>query len=222
MSIHKIEPGPQDRNAAPVKDGYAEAKAQASAPIPKPISLTPGQDARRSPAGMLLKLEADLRQLPSVAAFEYFTANETRFVTRSQQSFVFSIDQRAKPRVTAVSAITTVDRTAPLICWIEAQVIKLSSEYGLDSVQEFKADSFELPAGIKDTGYPLQYLVWVPFLDLKKKVIGGLLQARITPWTEADLTVSQHVAGACSYAFIALTAQMTGLGSVMMLRINGL
>jgi hypothetical protein len=159
---------------------------------------------------MLLKLEADLRQLPSLAAFEYFTANETRFVTRSQQTFVFSIDQRAKPRVTAVSAITTVDRAAPLICWIEAQVMKLSTEHGLDSVQEFKADSFELPAGIKDTGYPLQYLVWVPLLDLKKNVIGGLLQARITPWTEADLTVSQHVAGACSYAFIALNAQVTG------------
>ncbi len=156
-------------------------------------------------ARVLLKFESELRQTKSLSEFGFFVANETRLINRSQQSFVLIKKGHNPAKIAAVSAMTVVDRSAPLISWAEAIVARLSDEQGLSATHEFDADSFGIAAARKLSGYPLRFLVWVPMLDPRGIVVGGLLQARSTPWTEADLIVSQHVASACAYSLIALT-----------------
>jgi HlyD family secretion protein/Biotin-lipoyl like len=156
-------------------------------------------------AGVLLKLETDLRQIRTLPAFRYFAANETRLVTRSQQTFVFDIAKGARAKLKAVSTMAAVDPAAPLVVWIEALVGRIAAAHGLQAVREFAADSFTLGKGIDYPGYPLKFMLWVPFLDVDGGLIGGLLQARMTPWTEADQVVSRHVAGACGYTQIMLS-----------------
>jgi multidrug efflux pump subunit AcrA (membrane-fusion protein) len=103
-----------------------------------------------------------------------------------------------------VSTLATVDRTSPVALMIEAIVAKLAGEAGLDAVHEFDLHAFADADAATARGYPLRFLVWLPLKTHKGNVIAGLLQARMTPWTEADLTVSRHIAGACAQTLLAL------------------
>ena len=160
-----------------------------------------------SGAASLLRLEGELRQLRTLKEFQYFVANELRVVTRSQQTFVFLKSRNTKLRVAGVSAMATIDRSAPLINWIEALIGELAIAHVLDKTQEFTAESFQLPSGTALPGYPLPFLVWVPFVDFDNRVVGGMLQAKMQPWSEADLVVSRHLAGACSQSLMVLNGQ---------------
>lgn len=174
------------------------------------VRTTPPGVAGASAAVTLLRLESELRQLRSLKEFQYFVANELRLVTRSQQTFVFLRSRSAKQHVVAVSALTVVDRSAPLITWMEAVVGELAVAHGLGTTHEFDAESFPLPRGIAFPQYPLRFLVWVPFVDLGGQVIGGILQARLQPWTEADLVVSRHLASACGHSLMVLSRRRPG------------
>lgn len=192
----------------------AQNSGQASRPVQEPNARPAANNVAKGAAGhaqaglvaatALLKLESDLRQIRSLAEFGYFIANETRLVTRSQQTFML-MQGEGGVKVAAVSAITSVDRSAPLVNWVETLVDRLGSEMGLQSAQEFDSSSFNLAKAVDFPNYPLRFMLWVPFADLKGRVVGGMLQARSTPWTEADLVVSKHVASACSYALLVLT-----------------
>jgi multidrug resistance efflux pump len=180
-------------------------------PIPRPAkptsaALTVQEATAAAPraeaaaaVGALLKLESELRLVRSLTDLGYFAANETRLVTRSQQTFVFG-GAEDHMQVVSVSAMPTVDRSAPLIVWIEAVLAAIGREHDLSGHFEFAADGVATSRGIEYPGYPLAFMLWLPFLDFKGRLTGGMLQARMTPWTEADVVVSRHVAGACAYA----------------------
>lgn len=184
-------------------------------------------------AARLLRLEGDLRRIRAADALGFFVANETRQVTQSQQTFVFGLDRVGKICATAVSALVTVDRSAPLIVWVEAILSEIERENSLGEVREFDAHGIELPLGIKQAAYPLPFMVWLPFLDMNGKLIGGMLQSKMAPWSENDLVVSKHVADACAHAYIALNASVRrpsltfklkprymGVGAVVLLAIG--
>ena len=160
----------------------------------------------QSAAGTLLKLESALRQVRSPRDLDYFIANETRLVTRSQQTFVFA-GRGERTALVSVSAMPAIDRAAPLVVWIEAVLAAVGREHGLKSHLEFSASGVATGKGVDFPGYPLDFMLWVPFIDLKGRLAGGMLQARLTPWTEADVVVARHVAGACGYASEMLAAR---------------
>jgi HlyD family secretion protein len=182
-------------------------------PMPNPapasnISQQPKTDQGAGAAARLLRLESDLRRIRAADAVGYFVANETRQVTQSQQTFVFGLDRLGKVCVTAVSALVAVDRSAPLIVWIEALLLELEKDSALNIVREFDAHGIELSPGVQQSAYPLKFMVWLPFLNMQGKLIGGMLQAKMAPWSESDVVVSKHVADACAHAYIALNVDV--------------
>ena len=172
-----------------------------------PAVATTGQPGQAALSGAvrLLKIEGDLRQIRAPSEFSYFVANETRLVTRSQQTFALMRNRGKALKVEAVSAMSVVDPAAPLVCWVEALAAGISTKKGLQSIYEFDPDSIDFPKWMSRVGYPLRFMVWVPFLDLRGEIIGGLIQARATPWTDADLVVCGHIAGACAHTWMALS-----------------
>lgn len=182
----------------------AQPRTTAASTVKAPVARaeTSPLHAKSDPtaaAGALLKFESDLRNVRSLRNFQYFAANETRLVTRSQQTFVLG-RAGSRLRLEAVSTMPAVDRSAPLVVWIEAFVEALRREHDLRQHLEIGAQDVEIAKDAAFPSYPLSFLLWLPFLDLKGQVTGGLLQARLTPWTEADVVVSRHVSGACGYA----------------------
>lgn len=184
----------------PVKSARPTAERDSSAP---PLPTSDGG----SSVGVLLKIEGELRKIRSLPELDCLVANETRLVTRSQQTFVFLRMHAATPELTAVSAMAAIDRSAPLMVWIEALVQQLRTEHGLQASREFSASSITVARGIDYPHYPLQFMLWTPFLDLDGQLIGGILQARMSPWTEADQIVSRRLADASAYTLLMLSGR---------------
>lgn len=180
-------------------------------PVQKPATAraTSGQlpsspGAGSGAAATLLKIEHQLRKARSIAELGYAITNEVRTATRAQQIFVIGIDKRQRVRVESATATATVDRSSPLILWIEAIVAELNRSGRLAEQAEFDADAFAAAGPDASATYPLRQMLWHPLLDFDGKVMGGMLQARTNPWTEQEITISRHLAEAAAFARVAV------------------
>lgn len=181
--------------------GKVGPKAGEAAPVrAKPVTVASNAP---SAAATLLKLEGDLRQVRTPAELAYFIANEPRIVTRAQQIAVFRRGLGGRLTVEAVSALTHVDRSAPLVVWFEKLIERLAATSGLAEPRELDADAFSSPNDTIAGGYPLRNLLWLPFRDLDGAVTGGMLQARAAPWSEHDIAIGRHFADAAAVVSMA-------------------
>lgn len=111
--------------------------------------------------------------------------------------------------VVTVSAITKVERTSPLVIWVRQTIARLAHHLDIADAQEFSVEAFSVPADATAAAYPLRQLLWIPFKDLDGQVIGGMLQARLVPWSENEITISRHLAGAYAHALMAMAPRTT-------------
>lgn len=176
----------------------------AAAPMPAPQA--PGPSPVDRAAAALVALEAELRQARNVTEIRYFAANEPRLLTRAHQIFVFGQGLRGRLEVKAISAVTAVDRSAPLVAGMEALVAGLAARHGLGAAKSFELGAFADISSAALEGYPLTYLLWVPYVDMRGAVVGGALQARTSPWSEFDLAISGHIAGSVARSLLAAAA----------------
>lgn len=188
--------------AASGAEGLARPALATGAPGLPAQALSPVDRA----AAALVALEAEIRQARTIGEIHYFAANEPRLLTRAQQIFVLGKGRRGRLEIMAISAVTAVDRAAPLVAGMEALVAALSARHGLNAPR-----AFELAGQADETraaldGYPLTQLLWVPYADMRGEVVGGALQARTTPWTEADIAIAGHIAGSVSRSLLATAA----------------
>ena len=106
--------------------------------------------------------------------------------------------------IEAISAVTAVERSSPLVVGMEAIVAALGRREGLDKPREFEVGAFASESGGLSASYPLTKLLWLPYLDLKGAVIGGALHARTTPWTAPEIAIAEHIAGSVSRSLLAV------------------
>lgn len=193
---------PARANPQPDAGGATSSRPQPHFPKPSPAAAR--VSGAQFAAVQLLKLESEMRQVRTPAELAYFMANETRLLTNAQQVAVFSASRRNRQTVSAVSAVAQIDRTSPLVLWFEDLVAALSEGHGLAEPRELDAGAFPTSQPQMRDSYPLRHLLWIPLLDPDGKVIGGLLQARAKPWSEHDIAITRHLAGACAHTSLAL------------------
>ena len=155
-------------------------------------------------ATSLVKLEAQLRQVRTFQELTYFIANEFRLFTRAQQVFVVRRLDSGFLKIESVSALTFVDDAAPLIIEMQNALSIVGTKYGLSAHREIDVSSPDSPCAYLTQNYPLSNLLWVPFLDLRGQVLGGMVLARIDPWSDPDIAIAEHLAGAAAFAWLAI------------------
>lgn len=173
--------------------GQGPAATPAAAPLPKALEL-------------LLKVEADVRQIETIGELQFLVANETTRLARSRQAFVLSSGADAL-QVRAVTAIGAVDRNVPRIRWVEAIVEALKADGGLRGVRDFALPAFSPPGDPELKSYPYRFMAWLPFALRDGHVFGGMLLTRETPWVEADLLIAKRLAVTYAHAWAALAGE---------------
>ena len=187
-----------------------QAKRGATAQMVKP----PAQPAQ-IPAGpatggddksallQLLAIEAQAREAKNQDELLALIANEGRKLTRARQIFVLRYN-RTDFIVSAVSGLATVDRTVPLIQWVERTMSRFSAELGAQQMREFNIAAFSDTADQSAKTYPMPEALWVPFLDRSAAVIGGMLLTRESPWVDRDSLIAERLAGTFGHAWLSL------------------
>ncbi len=154
-----------------------------------------------------LALEMQARQQSSAEALRFFAVNETRKACPYLQAFLIE-DSGGRPRVAAISSISSVDRDAPLVRTFE----RLAARF-LDRKQgdPRKAQHFLLGAFAEDDDatrdYPFKHLCWLPLPRRSAPTADALLLARDTPWRQHELAVLEALGDAYGHAFEALRSR---------------
>jgi len=157
-----------------------------------------------SAAATVLSFESALRRFKTFPELAYFIADEARALLGAHQVCVVEKNATGKFIVKAVSSISVVDRSAPVINWFERLLAALAQRHDIKTLIEFDADAFEDAQLDVAGGYPLGALLWVPFVACDGQVCAGMLLARAAPWTEKDKAIATYVAGALSHTWQAL------------------
>lgn len=147
----------------------------------------------------LLRYESDVRKQASVDELVYFVANESRALLGYDQMFVLRQAMVGEGfAVRAASSLATIDRNAPLIQAIE----KAAAGFG-DTTIPVDAENVSDDPAIAD--YPFHHWLWSPLKGRDGGVFGGLLMARSTPWTEADIVRTGRLNETIGHSWLALT-----------------
>ncbi len=182
--------GPLSNQKAPLQSG------------PQPGSAQSSDD--KSALLQLLAIEAEAREAKNQDELLALIANEGRKLTRARQIFVLRYN-RTDFTVAAVSGLASVDRTVPLIQWVERTMSRVSSELGAQQMREFNISAFSDTSDQSAKTYPMPEALWVPFLDRSAAVIGGMLLTRESPWIDRDSLVAERLAGTFGHAWLSLT-----------------
>lgn len=173
---------------------------QAPATDYRPRSSEVGDNSQLAAMAQLLRLEADIRAAPSEQALLHLIANETRSLVRARQVFVVSGRADRTLRVAVVSSVASVDRTAPLIQWIERLVDRLSETTGRTQLIEFELPTYADATDGLTSVYPFAHMVYVPLTFRHHASSDGMLLAREVPWLDQDKTIALRLAQSYGHA----------------------
>ena len=154
----------------------------------------------------LLNIEAEARKAGSIAELQFLIASETRKVTRARQVFVFASAAGEGYALEAISGLPAVDRTSPLVVTFEKIIGALKDEGGLAARKEFEFGAYSGGSQEFISSYPFTWLLWLPFVNRRQEVIGGMLLTREQPWTEADIVVGDRLSQTFAHAIRELSA----------------
>ncbi len=175
------------------------------------LQAAPGQPQPPTPEqaalALLLRIEQSARKAATRADLQQLAANETRKLNRARQIFVVDIERPRRPRIVAVSGVSTIDETSTLIVAVSALVLRMDRERGLRATVDFTLPAYVEAASDLATSYPFREMLWVPLLDRAGKAFAGLLITRDVVWGEADIAISVRLSEAYAHAWRALTGK---------------
>ncbi|MBL4731672.1 MAG: efflux RND transporter periplasmic adaptor subunit [Rhizobiaceae bacterium] len=154
---------------------------------------------------LLLQIEAEARMASAIEDLDFIIANEPRKLTRARQIFVFKTAR--KMRLTAISGLPKIERSAPLASDIETFVDQLGDRFDVHKPCAFSLVGFTLDSGNSLTNYPFPNLLWVPFINRQKELAGGMLLTREQEWPEADIEIARQLAETFQHAKALLIAE---------------
>ena len=151
----------------------------------------------------LLELERMAREAKRPSDLAFMMVNETSRIVPYRTAVHF-VRRGRKVRVTAISGVSEVERTAPFIQWLEKALDVWVAAAGTKSV--FEADAATLPVRSRpgsEEWYPGAGLV-ITLRDRQARPFAGLLLLRSPAWSDQDKAVASVLADAYGHAHLAL------------------
>ena len=167
--------------------------AAAKRKVERPKSLKPGESAaaqtRASPQDSafahILKIESDARRAVSVRELDALYTNESRKLLRSRQAFVVEYDNKAG-RVVAMTGIAVVDRSTPMVLWVERMFKLMARQADITTRIEFELPGYAAADDALTRDYPFRHVMWQPMWSPSPEIKVGTFFMREKPWVDAD------------------------------------
>jgi len=147
----------------------------------------------------LIGLEKKTREAKTQDELNFVVANETRQIIDFVNSFLLLKAPTDKFQVKATSDLATVDRTAPLITYVEN--IVNNSGVNLKEIQNLELDKVSKKLKVKKPkNIPAKFL-FIPILSPQKGLQGYLLLSRNEKFIENEIELSRHLSVTYGHAF---------------------
>ena len=148
----------------------------------------------------LIGLEKKAREARDRDELNFLVVNETREIINYTNSFLLLKSPTDKYHVNAISDIATVDRTAPLVTFVE-DVMNDKSLKDLKEIELIDLEQFTKPMKRKKPNNIPQYLLCVPIFSPQKGLQGYLILSRNDPFKENESELLGHLSRTYGHAY---------------------
>ena len=148
----------------------------------------------------LIGLEKKAREAREKDELNFLVVNETREIINYTNSFLLLKSPTDKYHVNAISDIATVDRTAPLVTFVE-DVMNNKSLKDLKEIELIDLEQFTKPMKRKKPNNIPQYLLCVPIFSPQKGLQGYLILSRNDPFKENESELLGHLSRTYGHAY---------------------
>ena len=150
----------------------------------------------------LLVLEAQVREVETLAELQYLIANETRKLISARQVIVHRGNPRhTRWRIEKISSVSEVDRNAPLLKWLHDEIRDTLNSQENKNLQVV---SIQLDVKSSKITYPFVHGFYLPFRDRKGNILGGMSLFSEKPISEQEMILATRLANTYAYAWAAL------------------
>jgi multidrug resistance efflux pump len=147
----------------------------------------------------LIGLEKKTREAKTQDELNFVVANETRQIIDFVNSFLLLKAPTDKFQVKATSDLATVDRTAPLITYVEN--IVNNSGVNLKEIQNLELDKVSKKLKVKKPKNIPENFLFIPIISPQKGLQGYLLLSRNEKFIENEIELSRHLSVTYGHAF---------------------
>ena len=155
---------------------------------------------------MLLQLEGKVRGVQTQQELQFLFVNDTRRLVLYQQAILLAppTPSTQSYQVRAASSVPVLDRTVPLMQWIERLIgVLRKTSTGpdirhvteADCPAEFRPDWKEFTSG---------YGLWCPLKHPGGQILGGLWLTRDQPWADHETPILQRLSETYAHAWRAV------------------
>lgn len=184
----------------------------------KIIELEDTAALKASRMATLLGIEAGAREAETVEALAIKAVNDPRALTGFEQAFCLQYKNGSHYRTIAITSQADVNRSAPVVQFIEACAKKISLVENPDEAHEFNINEIDTEWSKEQATYPYRYCYWLPILCPETKnsgeksifsgnareQLGAILLTKKTPWREVDIIVLKRVIDTYAHSWHAL------------------
>ncbi|MBF8273788.1 MAG: hypothetical protein HW380_2893 [Magnetococcales bacterium] len=160
--------------------------------------------------GTLVGIEQKVRLAESVEVLVSLIVNKTQSLVPCHQAALWLSPPGRPGRVAALSGVAAVDSRVPYVAWLQPVLeLLFSRSTGCEPQPLTVADIPEEAGKFWSEWLPDQAL-WCPLVTPTGKRLGGFLLARAELWSESEIKILGHVAGAYVHALDALSSRRCG------------
>ena len=152
-------------------------------------------DTKAADLGKLLTLEQDIRLSASLSELTHLICNRSREIVDYTQAALAIQAPTGQMRITGFSDIAVVDRTAPLVTWLEQLLLGL----------EVKPEFVEPTAKLRETVADLvpEHMLILPLHAPAKGLLGAFIVTRMQAFSESEKSLLTHMASVYAHALAA-------------------
>ena len=149
-------------------------------------------DVKAADLGKLLNLEQAIRNSADFSELAQIICNNARDLLPYAQAALARAGASGKLKVEAFSDIAVIDRTAPLVSWLDARLSGLDADAGM---QLLEADDLQ---DIADLVPP--FVAIVPLSSAGKGLLGAFVVTRTNGFSADEMTILEHLASVFGHA----------------------
>ena len=148
----------------------------------------------------LIGLEKKTREARNQDELNFVVANETRQIIDFVNSFLLLKTPKGDFNVKATSDLATVDRTSPLLAFIE-NIINTKSTLNKKDIQNIETDKISRSIKVKKPKNIPDNILYVPILSPQKGLQGFLLLTRNEKFNENEIELARHLSVSYGHAY---------------------
>ena len=148
----------------------------------------------------LISLEKKTREAKSKDELNFIVVNETREIIDYTTSFLLLKSATDKFHINAISDIASIDRTAPLVTFVES-ILNHKTKKNLKEIESIDLEQFSKKIKKQKPKNIPQYLLCIPIFSPQRGLQGYLLLARNKNFNDNENELVQHLSRTYGHAY---------------------